>query len=199
MRGARMCSPTDKRDRAARALDFVRDLGAARRSADDQDAAVGELAGIAVLLRRQRARSTRGTRSAKAGTPAMLQAPEASTTVRHRQSPWSVRTRYPVSVAAHRGDRRVGPHRRRDRLRIVRDEVDDLGQRPVAVGIVALVAESRQPALPVGRQQPQRIPALGAPAMGDLAALQHHVIDRALREATAHGEAGVPGTDDRPW
>jgi hypothetical protein len=28
----------------------------------------------------------------------MLQAPDAMTSVRHRQSPWSVRTRYPASV-----------------------------------------------------------------------------------------------------
>ena len=90
----------------------------------------------------------------------------------------------------------MGPHRRRDRLRIARDEVDDLGQRPVAVGIVALVAEARQPALPVGRQQAQRIPALGAPAVRDFAALEQHVVDRTLGEAAAHGKSRVPRADD---
>jgi hypothetical protein len=40
-----------------------------------------------------------GTASARAGTRGMLQAPAASTTVRHCQSPRSVATRYPVSAA----------------------------------------------------------------------------------------------------
>src|SRR5262249_52018356 len=61
---------------------------------------------------------------------------------------------------------------------------------------VAGVAEARQPALPVWREQPQRIPALGAPRVGDLAALEDQMIDRALGEAPAHGEAGVAGADD---
>src|SRR5258708_21122715 len=39
-----------------------------------------------------------GTRLAKVGTRAILHAPEASTIARHRQSPSSVRTRYPASV-----------------------------------------------------------------------------------------------------
>ena len=37
-----------------------------------------------------------GTRSAKAGTRGMLHAPEASTMVLQRQSPRSVRMRYPA-------------------------------------------------------------------------------------------------------
>jgi len=40
----------------------------------------------------------RGTLLANLGTSATLHAPEATTTARHSQSPWSVRTRYPVSV-----------------------------------------------------------------------------------------------------
>ena len=86
---ARMCSPTAKSHRPARAVDLVGDLRAARRCAHHQDAAVGKLTGIAILLRGQASRSSGGTRSAKAGTPAMLQAPDASTSVRHRQSPRS--------------------------------------------------------------------------------------------------------------
>src|SRR5262245_15224107 len=39
-----------------------------------------------------------GTRWAKAGIQEMLPPPEARTTARHRQSPCSVRTRYPDSV-----------------------------------------------------------------------------------------------------
>ena len=90
----------------------------------------------------------------------------------------------------------MGPHRRRDRLRVACDEVDDLRQRPVTVGVVAGVAESRQPALPVGREQMQRVPSLGAPALPDFAALQHNVVDRTLREAAAHRKSRMPRTDD---
>jgi hypothetical protein len=39
-----------------------------------------------------------GTRAAKPGIRATLHAPEASTTVRQRQSPRFVRTRYPASA-----------------------------------------------------------------------------------------------------
>ena len=97
-------------------------------------------------------------------------------------------------VAAHRGDGGVGSHRGRDRLCVARDEVDDLRQRPVTVGVVAGVAKARQPALPVGREQMQRIPSLGAPALGDFAALQQDVVDRTLREAAAHRKSRVPRT-----
>src|SRR5258707_5071409 len=90
----------------------------------------------------------------------------------------------------------MGPHRSRNCVCIVFDEADDLRHGPIPIRIVALIAEARQPALPVRRQQTERIPALGTPRMSHLAALQDHVIDRALGEATAHGEAGVPGPDD---
>ena len=72
----------------------------------------------------------------------------------------------------------------------------DLGHRDEAVGIVALVAEAGQPALPVGREQAERVPALGPPRVGDLAALEHHVVDGALGEAPAHRQAGMAGADD---
>ena len=72
----------------------------------------------------------------------------------------------------------------------------DLGHRHEAVGIRAFVAIAGQPALPVRRQQPQRVPAFAAPGVGHLAALEHHVIDRALGEAAARRQSGVPGADD---
>ena len=63
----------------------------------------------------------------------------------------------------YRGHARVGLNRRRDHLRVARQEIDDLRHGTVAVGIVAFIAKARQPALPVGRQQAKRIPAFGAP------------------------------------
>ena len=90
-----------QRHRTPRALDLVRDLGAARRRPHDQDAAVGELARDCDRTERVSVATDGGTRLGKArASAAMLQAPEASTTVRHRQSPRSVRTRYPVRRCA---------------------------------------------------------------------------------------------------
>ena len=77
-----------------------------------------------------------------------------------------------------------------------RDELDHLAHRHVAVGIGAVVAKARQAALPVGREQPQRVPALAPPGVRHLAALEHDVVDRPVGEEAARGEAGVPGADD---
>ena len=77
-----------------------------------------------------------------------------------------------------------------------RNEVDDLGHRHEAVGVRALVTIARQPALPVRRQQAQGVPAFMPPGVGHLAALEDHVVDRALGEEAAHGEAGMAGPDD---
>src|SRR5437764_5190806 len=60
----------------------------------------------------------------------------------------------------------------------------------------ALVAEGGQAALPIRREQAERIPALLAPGVSNLAALQHDVVDPAVAEATAHCEARVACADD---
>src|SRR5262249_23945935 len=65
-----------------------------------------------------------------------------------------------------------------------------------AVGIGAVVAVTGQPALPVRRQQPQRVPALAPPGIRDLAALEDDVIDRALGEAPAGRQSRMAGADD---
>ena len=75
-------------------------------------------------------------------------------------------------------------------------ELDQLGDRHEAVRVLAVVGEARQPRQPVGREQPQRIPALGLPRVGDLAALEHDVLERPLRQHPADREAGMPGPDD---
>src|SRR6185295_1536579 len=76
------------------------------------------------------------------------------------------------------------------------DERDCFGHRAEAVGIRTVVAVARKPALPVGREQPQRIPALRFPRVGDLTPLEDHVVDRAGGEAVAHRQAGVTRADD---
>ena len=59
------------------------------------------------------------------------------------------------------------------------------------MGIGARIAEPGQPALPVRREQPELIPALGAPALPDTAALEHDMIEAEIGQATAHGQSGL--------
>ena len=74
----------------------------------------------------------------------------------------------------------------------VDEELDRLRYGAVRVRLAPLVPEAREPALPVGREEPQRVPALGLPRVSHLAALEDDVVDRALGEAAAHRQAGVP-------
>ena len=69
------------------------------------------------------------------------------------------------------------------------------GHEPVGIG--PGVAMARQPRHPVRREQPERIPALAPPALGDPPALEHDVRDAARREAVAHRQAGLAGADDQ--
>jgi len=76
------------------------------------------------------------------------------------------------------------------------DELDDFGSGHVAVRIGAVIANVREPALPVGSQQPQGVPALAPPRVRHLAALEHDVVDRSLTEEVAGGEASVASAYD---
>ena len=174
---------------------FVGDLGAARRCAHDEDAAGGELIGISILLRGERRDQWRHPigKARNAGDV------ECSRSKDERSArPVALIRPYEISRlgAAHRRHRRVGPHRSRDCSGISLDELDDFGQRTVAIGIGAAIAEAGEAALPIGREQAQGTPTLGAPRMGNFSPLQHHMIDRAFGKATAHRQAGMPSTDD---
>ena len=90
----------------------------------------------------------------------------------------------------------MGLHWSRDCLCVARNEIDDLWQRSIAVWVIAVVTETRQATLPIRRQEPQRVPTLSAPRVGDLAALQHDMINRPAGKKVAGGEAGVPRADN---
>ena len=68
--------------------------------------------------------------------------------------------------------------------------------RQEAVRVRALVAPAGQPRHPVRRQQVQGVPALGAPALADPAAVEDDVVATGGGEQAAHGQAGVAGADD---
>ncbi len=93
-------------------------------------------------------------------------------------------------------DGRPGPHRGRRRPGEPVDEVDDLGHRRVAVRVRARVAVPGQPAQPIRGEQPQRVPALAAPGVGDVAPFEHDVVDGTIGEEPAGGKARMPGPDN---
>ena len=74
--------------------------------------------------------------------------------------------------------------------------VDDLGHGHVAVGVGSLVGLAGQPGLPAGGQKAQRVPPLGAPALGHPSPLEDHVVDAPLGQAVAHRQARLPAADD---
>jgi hypothetical protein len=53
-----------------------------------------------------------------------------------------------------------------------------------------------QAALPVGSEQPQRVPAFGPPGVCHLTALEHDVVDRPVGQEVTRGQARVPRADD---
>ena len=65
-----------------------------------------------------------------------------------------------------------------------------------AVGVVPVVAEAGEPALPVRCEQSQRVPALRLPRVRDLTALQQDVVDGTSGQPVAHRQTGVAGADD---
>ena len=62
--------------------------------------------------------------------------------------------------------------------------------------VVPAVGEVRELALPVRRDQAERLPPVGLPGVADLVALEHEVVDPRLLQAAAHREAGLPATHD---
>jgi len=55
---------------------------------------------------------------------------------------------------------------------------------------------TRETALPVGCEEPQRIPAFATPGIRYFASFEDDVIDRLLGETPADGQPGVSRTDD---
>src|SRR6185295_3305906 len=101
-----------------------------------------------------------------------------------------------LAILAHGTHRGRRAHGRADEPGVARDEADHLRHRHEAIGISALVAVVRQPALPVGREQSQRVPALVPPGVGDFAALEHHVFNGVRRKEPAHRQPRVTGAND---
>ena len=65
-----------------------------------------------------------------------------------------------------------------------------------AIGIVAGVLPTRETGHPVRREELQRLPTFGSPALADAPALQQHVVAACVREQVADSEAGLAGAHD---
>jgi hypothetical protein len=63
--------------------------------------------------------------------------------------------------------------------------VDDLAAQHEAMGIVAGIRETRQPALPIGRDEAERVPALGAPGVAADMAFEDQMLDAFLAQMPA--------------
>ncbi len=180
---------------APRTHDFLGQLHAARRCTDHQHAAPLELVGIAISerrdgsdLRRQLLPQRRNRR------------PVARTARQHDRGtpPLAAIGDYAVAVggSSHRTHMGVGLHGHPILARIPVDEADHLRHGHESIAIRAAIPITRQTALPVRSEQPQRIPALVPPRVRDFAALEHEVLDAAFRKAATDGEPRVTRADD---
>lgn len=72
----------------------------------------------------------------------------------------------------------------------------DLVARHEPVGVRAVVRVSREPAVPVRRDEREGVPPAVAPLVGDLVTLDDEVPDVPLDEVVAEREAGLPASHD---
>jgi len=85
----------------------------------------------------------------------------------------------------------ISTHVPREALQVRHDLC--LGHEPL--GLVAVVGEVRQAALPVGGDQAERIPALLIPGVSDAVLFQHHRTDAPLLQLIGHRKSGLTGSD----
>ena len=172
--------PDCERHRSPRAVNLSGELHAGGRRTDDERTPVGQLGRIVIvewgdLLDRRRHRRLKRRNARQIARAAREHdAPAADIAVGRRDV-------IPVVRACHRRDVRIGANRRARHRGEPRDELDHLGHRHVAVRIRAVVAVAGQATLPVGREQPQRLPALAPPGVRYVPTLEQDVVDRALR------------------
>ena len=187
---------TDReRHRSPRAANLVGELNPCSRRADDQHAAVGQSGRIPIVERGDLLDGRRQRRAHRRHARNVVSAAR-----KHDAAAADIAAGRRDAIAVigprHRRDVRIGADRRARHGGEARDEVDHLGHRHVAVRIRAVVVMVGQPALPVGRQQSQRVPALAPPGVRHLPALEEDVIDRTLAEEPARREPSVTGPDN---
>ena len=194
-RGAAHVGADRQCDRPARTVDLVGELDAGRRRPDDEHTTIVQLVRTAILHRRHDS-DVRRDRTCERRHVGDVAGPRREHDRRSPPRPLIGVDDIAVRRRPHRRDSRSALNGRRHHPGVALDERDDLGHRHVPVRVFAVVGQSGQPALPVGREQPQRVPALRLPRVRDVAALEHDVVDRSCGELPAHRQTGVAGADD---
>jgi len=87
-------------------------------------------------------------------------------------------------------------HRERELAGIGLHVVGDLVAPDEAIGVRPAQGVAGQAALPVGGNEAERVPALVAPAVCDVLALEDEVVHAALAQAEAHGQARLAAAND---
>ena len=119
--------------------------------------------------------------------------PDATTTLRARHVPRSVRTTNRSATRWTPLDGGVGLDRCAERTCVAVEVSSEVGCAHVAVGVGALVVMAGKTAHPVRGEHPQRVPALAQPALTDTATVHEHVVAILLRQVPADREAGLSG------
>jgi hypothetical protein len=182
-------------DAAVRAAQLGGDLLAARPRADDEDAAGPERLRVPVTARVQLEQVVR-CRRGRGGDPRL-----GGVAGREDDVPRLPGSRVGVDPEAagrplDRPHADVLVHARPGERGIAAEVVDELGAAEEARG-VAMRRPAVEPVEPVRRQQRQRVPPLGPPALADPAALEDDVPVAGAREVPAERQPGLAGADDQ--
>ncbi len=184
------------RDAPARAAQLVGDLHARGGRTHDEHVSVGrELRRVAVVERGELLDPVRHA-GCERRHPRLARCAGRGDQRVARPVPAVGRDVETLSARAHTLDSHVGAHRRRDHVPVVVEQRHDATRAHEPVGVAAVVRESGERGHPVGSEQPQRVPALGAPRVRDLASFQHHVIDAGPAELRARREPRRTGSYD---
>ena len=186
--------PDRESDAPARALQLVGDLSAGRSCAHHQHRALGQLRGIAVFVRMdlREARVARhqiGNHRVMEGARRHHHAARLDLALGGLDA--EARTAHQLLDLAHldaAADRGI------DHPGVVDEVIGDLLLRDEVVGMGAGKLHPGKAVMPGRAVGDQRVPSLGAPALGDAVPLEHEMRNARLAEMLAHGDARLSGT-----
>lgn len=176
-------------------VDLLCDLDAGGRSADYKDPTLPQLTRVPVFEWSQRL-DRGGHLGGQGGNVGEIEATTGDGNGRCCPHPPVCDHLPALVIGSQRGDSGVRLDGCAHLAGITIDELDHVGHGHEAVRIPPVVHQPRKTALPVRGEQTQRIPPLGAPGVGHLAALDDNVVDRATAEEVACRQPGVTRAND---
>ena len=126
----------------------------------------------------------------------MVSADRDDDLVGHAGAEGRVELEAPAGSAAQAGDGDPFEDGRLERRRVALEVADDLVLLHEAERLRPAVGKARELALPVRRDEAERVPPSLTPLVADLVLLEDEVVDPPLLEAIAHGQARLPAADD---